>query len=55
MAATERKKERASRSQREVLEVDCAFLLPPFDAVPGDRFDVKISGVRAYKLIAEPV
>jgi len=44
-----------ARSQREAPEVDGVFLLPPFEAVPGDRFDVKISGSMAYDLIAEPV
>ncbi|MEI8207271.1 MAG: hypothetical protein WCG03_10370, partial [Kiritimatiellales bacterium] len=44
-----------ARSQREAPEVDGVFLLPPFEAVPGDRFDVKISGAGAYDLIAEPV
>ncbi len=43
-----------ARSQRQAPEVDGIFLLPEFDAVPGDRFDVKISGAMAYDLIAEP-
>jgi ribosomal protein S12 methylthiotransferase len=44
-----------ARSQREAPEVDGVYLLPEFDAVPGDRFDVKINGAMAYDLIAEPL
>ena len=41
------------RSQHQAPEVDGVFLLPEFDAVSGDRFDVKIKGAMAYDLIAE--
>ncbi len=41
------------RSQREAPEVDGVVFLPEFDAVPGDRFDVKITGALDYDLIAE--
>lgn len=41
-----------ARSQREAPEVDGVIFLPPFDAVPGDRFAVKITGSLDYDLIA---
>jgi ribosomal protein S12 methylthiotransferase len=41
------------RSQREAPEVDGVVLLPEFDAVPGDRFDVQITSALDYDLIAE--
>ncbi len=41
------------RSQREAPEVDGVVLLPEFDAVPGDRFDVQITNALDYDLIAE--
>lgn len=41
------------RSQREAPEVDGVVFLPEFDAVPGDRFDVRIAGALDYDLIAE--
>ena len=41
------------RSQREAPEVDGVVFLPEFDAVPGDRFDVQITGALDYDLIAE--
>lgn len=44
-----------ARSQREAPEVDGVFLLPPFEAAPGDRFYVKVSGAMAYDLIAGPI
>lgn len=43
------------RSQREAPEVDGVVFLPEFDAVPGDRFDAKVSGAMDYDLIADPV
>jgi ribosomal protein S12 methylthiotransferase len=41
------------RSQFEAPEVDGVVFLPDFDAVPGDRFDVQITGSLDYDLIAE--
>ena len=41
------------RSQCEAPEVDGVVFLPEFDAVPGDRFDVRITGALDYDLIAE--
>lgn len=41
------------RSQREAPEVDGVFFLPDFDAVPGDRFDVRITGALDYDFIVE--
>jgi ribosomal protein S12 methylthiotransferase len=41
------------RSQREAPEVDGVFFLPDFDAVPGDHFDVRITGARDYDFIVE--
>jgi ribosomal protein S12 methylthiotransferase len=41
------------RSQREAPEVDGVVFLPEFDALPGDRFDVQISGALDYDLLAE--
>lgn len=42
-----------ARSQREAPEVDGVVFLPEFDAVPGDRFDVKITGALDYDFLAE--
>lgn len=44
-----------ARSQRDAPEVDGVFLLPQFDAVPGDRFDVTITAAGDYDLFADPV
>ncbi|MDK2963294.1 MAG: ribosomal protein methylthiotransferase [Verrucomicrobiota bacterium] len=44
-----------ARSQCEAPEVDGVFFLPEFAAVPGDRFDVKISDSLDYDFIAAPV
>ena len=41
------------RTRREAPEVDGVILLPEFDAVPGDRFDVTVTGSLDYDLIAE--
>lgn len=41
------------RSQREAPEVDGVVFLPEFDAVAGDRFDVRVTGALDYDLIAE--
>lgn len=43
-----------ARSQHQAPEVDGVFFLPEFeDAVPGDRFDVTVTGSLDYDLIAE--
>lgn len=41
------------RTQYEAPEVDGVVFLPEFDAVPGDRFDVEVTGALDYDLIAE--
>lgn len=41
------------RTQFEAPEVDGVVLLPEFDAVAGDRFDVRVTGSLDYDLIAE--
>ncbi|MFA7257562.1 MAG: 30S ribosomal protein S12 methylthiotransferase RimO [Kiritimatiellales bacterium] len=41
------------RTQYEAPEVDGVVFLPDFDAVPGDRFDVNVTGSLDYDLIAE--
>jgi ribosomal protein S12 methylthiotransferase len=41
------------RTQCEAPEVDGVIFLPEFDAVPGDRFDVLVTGSLDYDLIAE--
>jgi ribosomal protein S12 methylthiotransferase len=40
------------RTQREAPEVDGVVLMPAFDAVAGDRFDVQITDALDYDLIA---
>jgi len=43
-----------ARSQHEAPEVDGVFFLPKFeDAIPGDRYDVKIVGALDYDFLAE--
>jgi len=43
-----------ARSQHEAPEVDGVFFLPEFeDAVPGDRYDVEITGALDYDFCAE--
>jgi ribosomal protein S12 methylthiotransferase len=44
-----------ARSQHEAPEVDGVYVLPEFDAVAGDRFDVTVTGSSDYDLTAEPV
>jgi ribosomal protein S12 methylthiotransferase len=41
------------RTQFEAPEVDGVVLLPDFEAVPGDRFDVTVTGASDYDLFAE--
>lgn len=41
------------RTQYEAPEVDGVVFLPEFDAVPGDRFDVQITGAAAHDFFAE--
>lgn len=41
------------RTQSEAPEVDGVVFLPEFDAVPGDRFDVTVTGSLDYDLVAE--
>ncbi|MBI9020328.1 MAG: 30S ribosomal protein S12 methylthiotransferase RimO [Verrucomicrobia bacterium] len=43
-----------ARSQHEAPEVDGVFFLPEFeDAIPGDRYDVEITGALDYDFLAE--
>jgi len=43
-----------ARSQGQAPEVDGVFFLPEFeDAVPGDRYDVEITGSTDYDFVAE--
>lgn len=44
-----------ARSQLQAPEVDGVFLLPAFEAVPGDRFDVIIREADDYDLFADPL
>lgn len=42
------------RSQSEAPEVDGVVFLSEFEAVPGDRFDMQVTGSLDYDLIADP-